>query len=49
LKTLDGSMHEMYITAYFAIAIIYGRKMFMKLIPVSNVIKLFTAISYNFS
>ncbi len=35
--------------AYFATAVSYVRKMFMKSTPVVNVIKLFTAISYNFS
>jgi hypothetical protein len=35
--------------AYFAINVTYKRKMFMKLTPRASVIKLFTAISYNFS
>ncbi len=33
---------------YFAIAVSYGRKMLMKLPPGTDVIKLFTAISYEF-
>ncbi len=35
--------------AYFATAVSYTHKMFMKLRPVANVIKLFTAVSYDFS
>jgi hypothetical protein len=35
--------------AYFATGVSYAHKMFMKLAPVANVIKLFTAISYDFS
>jgi hypothetical protein len=33
---------------YFAMAVIYGRKMLMKLPPGTDVIKLFRAISYEF-
>ncbi len=35
--------------AYFATAVRYASEMFMKLIPGANVIKLFTAISYEFT
>ncbi len=35
--------------AYFATAESYASEMFMKLIPVANVIKLFTAVTYEFT
>jgi hypothetical protein len=35
--------------AYFATAVNYTHKMFMKLRPVANVIKLLSAVSYDFS
>jgi hypothetical protein len=35
--------------AYFATVVSYLHKMFMKSAPVANVIRLFTAVSYNFS
>ncbi len=38
-----------YALAYSATAVSYTHKMFMKLRPVANVIKLFTAVSYDFS
>ncbi len=49
MKTLHGSMQKMNGTAYFATAVSYNHKMFMKWTTGTNVIKLFTAVSYNFS
>jgi hypothetical protein len=49
LKTLHGSMQAMNNgTAYLARAVSYTGWSFVKLIPGDNVIKLFTAISYEF-
>jgi len=38
-----------YTVAYFAVAVSNMRKLFLKLAPVANLIKLFMAVSYDFS
>ncbi len=34
--------------AYFAMVVSYARKMLIKRTPVANILKLFTAVSYDF-
>jgi hypothetical protein len=47
LKTLHGSIHAMNDQTYFATAVYYKRKMFMKMTTGANVTKLHSTVVYN--